>query len=230
VLNEKIGKLNTGVTRSSGKVIDEWEFRSPFTDARAPALKVTVSIVKSSSEGITFCVRGDNLVDMVDTDIERLRQRVCALFQQQHDIAVGVAWEDWLEVAVSGDSRHFRAGSEKAGVEVLYRRLKRGVDAATGLTYTLSINGTAIPFPQPKQSGVNEDGVDYGDWKGMSDRDVETEFSYLPATPENIASLNELMDRVTSLRAKLSEFLRQDTVQESLTSSIDGVLVLAAPI
>lgn len=230
--NQEAGTLYVGITKSSGKLVDEWKFISPFRNKAAPQLVVQISIDKSKQDRIIFVARGDCLpVDYQDTDIERLRQTVEAALRHQHDILTGVQWEDWLEVEVRGrtvDRSHWQ--SRESSLNIVYRPLKRGVDPVTGTAYVINVNGIATPFPLPKRAGELDEGDKVEEIHGMNSRDQEAEFSYLPASAENVAALTELMGRLQTLRGKLAEFLSQGTVQQSLSDLTSRMPSLPAPL
>jgi hypothetical protein len=235
------GTLDVGhQVRTGGKVVDEWKFRSPFRDKGAPQLTATVSIDKSNSKEFTFVARSDSLpVAIVDTDINRLRERVDAALRQQHEILTGVVWEDWLEVEVRGRRRSDERGdasTTEADLKITYRRLKRGVLPA-GEAYVVNSNGIAVPFPSAKRAGESDPdgGPDFGEslqgFRGLGrGRDLEAEYSYLPETPENVRALDDLLERMLVLRDNLSSFLRQDTVQKSLSDLASQSPALPAPL
>lgn len=225
------GHLEVGMTRSGGKLVDEWTFRSPFKDKRAPKLVVQISIDKTKQDRITFLAHADCLgKDIADTDIEQLRQKVEAALRFQHDLLTGVPWEEWLEVEVRGRTKGGHGGSRESDLRITYRPLKRGIDPASGEHYVINSNEIAVPFPKPKKAGVLDEGEAVGPWRGMNRRESEAEYSYLPATPENIAALDELMGRLDTLRAKLSAFLGQEAVPESLGDLARGMPALPAPL
>jgi hypothetical protein len=68
------------------------------------------------------------------------------------------------------------------------------------------------------------------DFKGMDARDEECEYSYLPATDENIAALEEIMRRMRVLRSSLTIFLGQGNVQQALAGLASGAPALPAPL
>lgn len=218
----KPGHLRVTRTRvSTGKLIDEWHFVSPLEvrGRKAPQLSVQVSL-KSEEKGITFIAHGECLPKpLVDTDIERLREAVEDELRFQHDSATGLDWQDWVEVQVRSPLG-CRRTAEGNGVEVHAKPIKRATDPATGEALTLNPNNLVAPFPLPKKPGeVDGDSL-------FPDRDVDSAYSYVPASPENVAALKNIFRRIDELRDALSVFLSQEQVHESLRKVVeDGRLL-----
>jgi hypothetical protein len=229
---QEAGTLHVGTTKSGGKLIDEWKFLSPFKNKTAPNLVVQISIDKTKKDRIEFVAHADCLpVQYRNTDIEQLRQAVEAALRFQHDMLTGVQWEEWLEVEVRGhisESTYWK--TRESDLRITYLPIKRGVEPKTGAPYVINANGIAVPFPKPKRAGELDEGEVEHEMRGMSGRDKEAEYSYLPATPENIAALDELMGRMQALHGKLAEFLRQDNVQQSLADMTSRLPALPAPL
>jgi hypothetical protein len=217
----KPGYLRVANTRvSTGKVVDEWVFVSPLEvrGRTAPKLAVTVSMKSEGSKGITFIAHGDCLpAAIVDTDIERLRKAVENELRFQHDKATGLQWEDWLEVQVREPVGSRRSSTEK-GLEVLVTPIKRAIDPSTGKALTLNLNNLVTGFPAPKAAGEVDPEARVNDGLGafVQGRTQESSFSYVPATEENVAALENIFRRIAELREALSAFLSQDQVEHSL--------------
>ncbi|MDO8415264.1 MAG: hypothetical protein Q7S87_03515 [Agitococcus sp.] len=226
---QKAGHLDVGVTRlNTGKVIDEWSFASPFKrGAKVPqGLMVKISLHKSEKEGILFCAKGPCLTSPIeDTDIARLRSKVDAALRLQHKILTGVTWEPWLEVRVTGKTQAMHDDGAQSDLSVRYSPLQRGVDSVSHEVYYLTLNGVAAPFPLPKKAG-EPDTASPGDSWMLGMREVDTEYSYVPATAANIAALDSLMARMDDLRATLAKLLSHDAVQNSLDNGGASVLCL----
>jgi hypothetical protein len=240
--SQTAGKLNVDQTRSGGKVVDEWRFLSPFQGKEAPKLSAKISIHKSGQAGLTFEAHSDSLPHpIVDTDINRLRQKVDDALRHQHDMLTGVAWVEWLEVEVRGrrSARDVNRTVE-SDLRITYQVLKRGVHPVTGKAYVVNSNGIAVTFPSPKQAGEPDPDAGRDDCaavkrlsgyhSSLRGRDLAAEYSYLPATPENIAGLEDLIGRLQALRDSLSAFLRQDTVHASLAGLASAAPALPAPL
>lgn len=233
----KAGKLEVGRSvRSGGKIFDEWSFSSPFDGhngrPKPPVLKVEIAVHKSGDEGITFEARSKGLKQSLrNSDIEVLRQAVEEELRFHHHMLTEIPWEDWLEIKVSGE---LEGGTQwkgaTAGVKLEYFRLQRAVNPQTGGVYVVNKNNIAVDFPKPKKAGERDpEDVDYMGMR-IHNRDVNSEYSYLPATPENLAALNDLQNRIEELRLRMSAFLNQGTVQESLANVANGMLSLPAPL
>lgn len=67
----------------------------------------------------------------------------------------------------------------------------------------------------------------YAGWPSDSKKTWGREYSYIKATPENVAALGDIMDRLASLGKQLSEFLGRDKIAKSLASL--GARLLPAP-
>lgn len=236
--NQSTGHLNVGTTRTAdGKVIDKWTFTSPYshgaarnTETRDKLEKLTVDLVifKQPDGSITFRARGKCLPGgfIEHTDIEALRQAVETCLQEQHDVLMGCQWEDWLEVRVQRNEPFSRESSGiTVGVE--YRVIKRTVDAQ-GKAWGLSRNNLVSPFPEPKRAGV-KDPADSLDGFRTSDRKAEDEYSYIKATPENIAALEGVTARFEALHQALATLLQQGSITESLRDERLLQLSLSAP-
>jgi len=218
----KPGHLRVTQTRvRTGKVIDEWHFVSPLNvrGRKAPQLSVQVSL-KSEGKGITFNAHGECLPkELVDTDIERLRKAVEDELRFQHDSATGLVWEGWLEVQVRSPLGCRRI-AEGNGLEVHAQPMKRAIDPATGEALTLNTNNLVSPFPRPKNAGeVDGDSMFNG-------RDVDSTYSYVPASAENIAALKNIFRRIDELRDALSVFLAQEQVHDSLRNVVEDAKLL----
>lgn len=230
------GTLDVGQqVRSGGKVVDEWKFRSPFKGKDAPKLSATISVDKSDRNRFTFVAHSDSLTaPIVDTDINRLREKVDAALREQHDLLTGITWEDWLEVVVRGQrTDQPQLATIESQLVISYHRLKRGVCPKTGEAYVVNSNGIAMPFPAPKKAGERDPGDDdsqslIGARLGARQRDYE--YSYVPATPENIAGLENLISAMLQVRDRLAAFLRQDVVAQSLADHAIRAPALPAPL
>lgn len=227
MFGEKPGYLRVTRTRvSTGKLIDEWVFESPLNTrdrmGTVPELRVGVSL-KSTDKGIIFCAHGPALQKKIeDTDIERLRQAVDDELRFQHDSLTGLAWEDWLEVQVT-----FPYGSESSlssAVWVKAEPIKRAIDPATGTPLTLNFNNLVMAFPTPKQAGVAD--PDNGGRFSTRERETNATYSYIPATPENVRALEDLVRRVVELRETLCAFMSQDRIPETLQRAVSSANLL----
>lgn len=223
MVDQQEGRLEVGATRASGKEVTEWQFKSPFTDRKLPDLSVKVSI-HNDRKGLRFRAHGPCLPEAIeDSDIERLRQQVETALREQHARLTASSWHDWLEIEVHGrEDTNRRETERESTLSIKYRRLKRYDDPETGQAFVLNNNGYASSFPKPKKAGFDDEGKPAGDWD-LGSRSVHAEYSYLPATPENIAALEDLMARLNALRTTLSTFLSQDNAQAALLN-VAGLL------
>lgn len=223
MFSSKTGALSIQPTRlNAGKLIDTWAFRSPFKDAAARAIeeKLTAQVyIHKSTTSVYFEAKSPALPgDAISgTDIEKLRAEVEEAFNMQHDALANCKWSDWLEVQVSKQLNPMRG----TGIELkmTYTPLKKGIDAA-GKEWTVNFNQVAVPFPTPKQAGQEDQKVQIPGLAGYaSGRPTDCEFSYIPATPENIAAMEALVARFEALHKAMSSFLSQDTIESSLVDA-----------
>lgn len=216
-------------SRVRDKRIDEWTFISPFNECKTvspkvPHMEVEVYLT-STQAGARLSARSIYLrAPVEDTDIGRLHERVEEELIAVAQRLVGVAWEDWIEVRV--DKRRASSDRHTGGPEISYRFLKRGTVAGSDLAYTLNRNGIAVPFPQPKKMGEGDFSEEEALGFKISDDDYDTEVSYIPATPSNIAALDEVLANMERLRVYLSRALSHDVIAESLANCAENMLKL----
>lgn len=239
MFKQNVGKLVTGTTKPGGKVVDEWYFASPINDKSAPSLRVTVSLDKTSPTSITFVARGTCLPgkppELVSSDINELRRMVEDTLRKQHELLTGLIWEEWLQVVVRGSSDHQQFyDSSCSDLKISVSPFKYARHPITGVALYINSNGIASKLPEPKKANCYDgDEPVPGAIEKLCDvnlgrRDTEAEYSYIPATAENKAALENLMGRIQELRSKLSEFLRQDTITASLTKLTSDLPALPA--
>lgn len=141
------------------------------------------------------------------------------MFSQEtvHSVASATppTWEDWLEVELRGN-RYRKSSNCEASMHVAYRSLKRGLDSASLLAYTIEPEKNATLFPEYRMVHVTSPVEDSGELRGMDSCEMYTEHSYLPATAANIAVLDALTEKLAALRCRYSEFLQKDPTPQSL--------------
>lgn len=226
-MSEQYGSLGGYAKRA--RKIDVWGFRSPFDDqtSRDAGYKAEISIFSrwTSLDGHTLSFRAkskhfENPIE--DTDIQRLHDKVKRAFEKQDMKARDVVWEEWIEVEIDEGSYMFK-DEHGNGLTVGYKFLKHGVHPATGEEFTINKNGIVVAFPKPKLANKDDHKPDDDEWHHGT-RDHSKQFSYIPATPANVAALESLCGRLVDLRSRLAGLLTQDTVQKSLSGDLARLL------
>ena len=132
-----------------------------------------------------------------------------------------IEWEDWFEIQVSGANSDFtdsKFSSLGGNIKVEISRLRKGF--LDGKAVTLNCNNIVTPFPNP----IKSDGAHYDNDRCHNWNDNST-YAYIPATIENKKSIDILLCEMSTLRVKMSNFLSQDNVINSLIG-IDKTLKL----
>lgn len=228
--SEKHGRLRSKAHRR--RLIDTWTFVSPFTKhIDETTLAVKVFLVNgfrggTDTDGMSFeaFFSEQHGISFKDTDIEKLRKKVEEQLRKQDLARKGIVWEDWIELEIGGyahDGKHDDPGS---ALDLSYRVIKRGVDPKTEKLLTINHNHVVVPFPSAKKAGEEDPDCDKShdkdDWKTWSigERDENHQYSYIPATPENLAAVASVVQRLRDLRAALNKVLSQDGIQKALAT------------
>lgn len=237
MFNHETGRLRQTSTRSGGKLIDEWKFRSVFE--KEPDYTVRVSMIVDG-EGARFVATCEQLPKekLENTDIEQLRRTTERKLKEHSLIQNGAVWEDWLEIKVVNEAHMYQAGGIKGtsrqdenarGLQIAYQPIKRGTHPAfPDRVFTINSNSIAVDFPEPKAGGEFEDDPSmrrlFGDtsatedprWRGLSGRAKASQYAYIPDTPANRASLDHLLHAMDQLGMQLQGFLAQAGLADNL--------------
>lgn len=226
---KEIGRLSDNMSnRRDGKKILEWSFSAP---GRKASVTVEVSIV-TGKEGLHFVARAPELQPAVEgSDIQALYKDVELQLRLQVGSLANIAWEDWFEIKVSGGDSDFHADSPYAALgaelKVHVSRLARGIHPETGKLVTVNTNHVLVPFPAPRRFEENP-GAAVDTLTGYR-LNTPVEVAYLPATPENEAALRDILDRLRTLRVRMTDLMQQDGLQERLRDLASQSSLLAPP-
>ncbi len=240
-IDEQIGRLQLGSAGRTqhGKLIDTWTFVSPLPgEAAQPAVSVELFMRKVHDAGtrVAFVARSAALPDkvLVNTDIEALRLDVENTIREQLILQSGVAWEDWLEIKVTGGDRRPGRHTSLEQLAIEYRVLKRGRHAnLPGRDYTINFNGVAVPFPSPKRSGETDPDISRARaaapndaFAGLGGREVDAEYSYVVDSPGNRAALDQLIQSLRTLRLRIADFVSQQNLPHAIGAVAARTLAL----
>lgn len=225
-MTSKIGHLRTASTNSAGRKVDEWVYESPFRKKHRCVVKIL-----DDSKGIRFTafpmaegasaqgsVGGRALEafkPITDTDINRLKAAVFEAYRIYDDISNGAQWENWLEIRITKYLNTYE-GFKAVEVSVGYRVIKKAT-LTDGREVTINRNNFVEDFPRPKAQGV-EDEKPESQW-APSRRNKEDEYAYIPATEENIKTLEAMTAGMVELHSRVSAFVRTSNATGSLDAS-----------
>lgn len=216
--DEQYGALHAKAHRK--KKVDVWTFYSPFADKESceAGYEASIEMRNDHRDGLHFVAISKHFNPLKDESIKKLRAKVERAFQLCDMAARRIKWEKWIEIKL--DQEAFWQGQEGAGLTVQWSIIKRGAHPDSGAAFTINNNNVVTDFPEPKLAG-ERDKPDRDGWHS-SNRNKDEQYSYIPATPENIAALKLLTVRIIDARARLQALLKQDTVQKALA---DGGLL-----
>lgn len=218
----RLGKFDSGTVRAGGRNIDTWTYRSGLPGQAA--INVKVNLVTLAKGQYTFTANCEQLEKQLQhADLNELRRLTDEALHLLCTDAAGLSWEDWLEVRVVGEARQADAGAKMA-LSISYAPLKRAV-LPDGRAVTINRYNRIQDFPTAHQAAdrLNPDEMVF------DERNSGTEISYIPSTPDAIASLQDIQARLDQLRLALNSILTQSQITTKLADLAKLPLQLTAP-
>lgn len=191
-------------------------------------------------------------------DLSELHAQALEACRFEFDLNNDLTWTDWLQIKIkevgSHDKRN-KLGAAQAFVS--YSIIPRG-EKPDGSAYTINGNGCIVKFPEPVgvyrgdrgetfgvrrpnpevEAKIKEEFPDgqYGHRRisalldAQDNRDADTQFAYLPDTPENRAGLDSIIRAIDDINLRLQQFMAPDTITQTLARAATvGGRLLAAP-
>jgi len=218
-----MSNLNTNPAsreRHKGRKVFDWTFNAP--DGGKP---VEVFLVHGDTRDAGMKFRADcpALNESVEAvDINDLKEKLETVLSDKSLVMLGVQWEDWLCVEVKG-AMNPRSG----GISVTYSHIKRGIHPVSGKAVTIDSRNRFSPFPEACST---REKFDYMSNSGPIDSSIylgdPKEVSYIQATPENIAALEEITRRIRQLRMDLADVLSQELIRAKLPQVVSGQFLI----
>ena len=193
-------------------------------------IPVRVSLIDKQGQ-LTFRARIEGLGSIEDPNIQALHERVEEALSHHCAANLGCVWHDWLKVSINTAPWEESRSDLSCGLAVQVERVKYGVDPSTGKAYTLSDSGAwAVPVASPRERAEDMARF-FPNSRGAADTLTEkVSESYVPATPENIAAIEALRQRMGDVRRRLIEALKQDSIAQTLAKAgLAEQAILALP-
>jgi hypothetical protein len=227
------------------KKILDWTFdtsvpvASPLFEKLGPMV-AAVSIEQrgrsTEDESIRFVARsswfGGKRSDGISAStLEELKVSVAKAFTDMILAHTKVEWEDWIEVEIDRNERERDAfGDDKpttredsAHIGVKWEILKRA-RFPDGRDMVLH-GGSLMKFPSPKAAGVECDRVAVRRYSEYW-QDTDHQYAYIPATPENLAAMRELVKKIGEVNTRLMGVLAQSSIKSTVKLLTGGRLAL----
>lgn len=240
------GHINTPWWQT--KKITEWDYSSPIAFdkemvGRLGQPKINVNIrrrskVDDGKDTYTFEARSTwfKAGEVIEAKtLSELEEKCERLLNEIVLASAGIKWTEWLEVKIARDSteeqdfgsKRKRDGgiTRKAELSVSYTTIKRA-KMPDGRDLMLESGWRLKPFPEPKAAGEKKKrdiSSDEYDW-----RDEDSEYAYIPATPENIAALDAIRLMIDTAGARLQGLLAQKSIGRTIGFVAAGHPLLTA--
>lgn len=218
--SQKIGRLNATPLRADGKLIDEWTlYASKPVDQKEQQISISVRVSIVSIPGkLTFRARIPDLDTIENSDIQALREQVEETLLLHSAVRLGNLWEDWLRFTVSNKDGGKVDTNLSSALSIVVEPIKRGVDPSTREAYILDSSGYARLIKAKPFRGRLADILGISNSAGSDGFILEEkkEASYVPATSDNIAALEDISNRMRQLRQRLLEGFTQSKTEQTL--------------
>lgn len=192
---------------------------------------------------------------LTGTVLADLHAQALEAARAEFDLAHGLEWSDWLEIRIKETSLYDRRDAVGAGqAHLSYTQIARA-EKPDGQAFTVNGNGVLVSFPTPvgverspdgltaqrrldpdKEARINaKSGIGsashIGALLGARDsRSADTQFAYLPDTPENRAGLDAIIQAIEGINVRLQDFLQPENIEHTLQRAMASAgRLLAAP-
>jgi hypothetical protein len=202
--------------------LTEWVFKVPTFGGADKAIAVEVRLIAKESGLMLRAICQDNLIESIDdSDIDRLHARVDAALNAL-DMGDRIEWQDYIKIQVcSGrddlsDALYGDKWRANESVDVRSEFVKYGLHPVTQEPYILDRYG------YPRKAVIP---VSYFQGKPW-DTEQGWKSAYIPATPENIAAIEDVCSRLGVLKERLVHVLSQGNIQATLLNITNALPLL----
>lgn len=192
--------------------LTEWIFNIPSVGESKKPVVIEVRLL-AEKDGLRLrAICQDKLIEPIeDSDIGRLHERVEAALETL-GMGVKIEWLEYIQIQVRGgrddlaDALRGKEWNACESVDIKANLVKYGIHPITQEPYILDGRGypRVAVYPMTTFQGKSWD-VNQG-WK----------FTYILATPENMAAIEDVCARLGMLKTRLANLLSQGNVQATL--------------
>jgi hypothetical protein len=253
-IDNPLSSLSTTATNitgggGAGRKIDTWTYRPDVGRELGlkPSEPIEFSVFMHRKPGcdILFSVTTGSIPasrwnQESSSDLSQLRRAADKAARTEFDLRHDLAWTQWLEVQVEQISEFDLRGTIGAAQgKMAYSPIPRAEDAQ-GRAYTVNRNNVLIDFPTNVSVAINTDdltgsrGLPNGEKPTLQNmnktdrRPTNTQFVYLPDTPENRAGLNLILQALAEVNTRMQLFLEPSKIQQTLERAMAGGQALIA--
>lgn len=184
--------------------------------------KIAISIVKQNNGEMSFEAFSRDWGyphDAMSADINNLRRQVEQRIRAM-DLGDGLEWSDYFKIEAEGNSNSYFGNPEESKSQHLKVSCERTRCARLPDGELYYLDGQNNPRKAISRTGQKNDML-----RGKP-IDAHESVSFIPATPENEAALQDILGKMRLLRVRLTELLAQEQIFESLQRISAGAQLL----
>ena len=215
-------KANMSNLKVKANKLTEWIFNIHSVGESKKPVAVEVRLLAEKGGLRLRATCQDKLIEPIeDSDIERLHERVEAALEAL-GMGMKIEWLDYIQIQVHGgrddltDALYGNEWNACESVDLKADLVKYGIHPITQVPYILDKRGypRVAVYPMSIFQGKPWD-TNQG-WK----------FTYIPATPENMAAIEDICARLGVLKTRLVDVLSQDNVRATLQNIANALPLL----
>ena len=192
--------------------LTEWVFHIPSVGQADKAISVEVRLLAEKSGLMLRATCQDKLIEHIDdSDIGRLHERVEAALNALN-MGVRIDWQDYIQIRTQSgrddisDAMWGKEWRADESVEVKAEIVKYGLHPVTQEPYIMDRRGYPAKAVIPIGTFQGKPWDSQQGWRS----------TYIPATSENIAAVEDICARLSVLKERIAHVLNQDNIQVTL--------------